>query len=164
MKRTRLGNGQRSLERGSTFARERKALKRGDGLGRGKRLGRGRPRRRSDAERNAASEWHEAVRSTGPCVKCGGPAGRWGHHLVPKGWLRRRGLADAIWGRENVANGVPICDPCHEGETNHASRISRADLGPHWWAAVEWARRLDAGLPGEPVLSRLEREYPEASE
>lgn len=118
-------------------------------------------RHRSIEERLLANEWHEHVALSGPCVLCGGPPGRWGHHLVPKGWLRRWGLQRAIWGRENVYNGAPICDDCHEQVTTHARRITRKDLGKRWDGALAWARSWDVCFPGEPVSSRLEREVPE---
>lgn len=125
-------------------------------------LARSRPRRRPPTEQEIAAAWHEQVCVGRRCVVCGQPAGPWGHHGLRKEWLFRIGLKAYIW---DVDLGVPPCDPCHMNHESGVVRIERAHLiaTGHWETLTRWARLLDARhFPDghEPVLSRLERDYP----
>jgi hypothetical protein len=65
----------------------------------------------------------------------------------------------------DAAIAVPVTDDCHDRHTTKVAPITRGELerAGIWRTLVEWAMRQDEALfPGrQPVLSRLEREYPE---
>jgi hypothetical protein len=120
-------------------------------------------RQRSTTERMLADAWHTTVCHGQPCVKhdCDKPAGPFGHHALRKEWLRRIGLAAHAW---DLPLGVPVCHDCHDRHETGVDRITRGELiaARLWDQLVAWARDIDDRYhPGhQPVLSRLERDYP----
>jgi hypothetical protein len=177
--RSAINVGSKSEARGSTFKAERKPLERRTALAAvsARRLaeaeargGRPRPalkqtgrRRRTPTEAEIATAWHELVCRSRPCVKdgCDRPAGPFGHHALRKEWLRRIGLSAHVW---DLEDGVAVCEVCHERHETGFAPITRGELiaAGYWQTLVGWARMLDARyFPGrEPVLARLEHDYP----
>lgn len=154
------------IKRGKPLER-RSQLKRAEGPKRKARMKQGKPRRRPEPEREIARQWHRLICAGRVCVRrdCSAPAGPYGHHCPRKEWLRRMGLEAHTW---DFQAGVPPCERCHERHETGAQRITRDDLihAGYWPQMVAWARDLDARYwpddPGQqPVLSRLEREYPD---
>ncbi len=177
MKRSELKIGALSLDRGSTFKAERKPLERRTALAAvsARRLaaaeargGQPRPalkqtgrRRRTPTEAEIAREWHKLGCRGRLCVKSGEPAGPHAHHCVPQHFLKGLGLHAHLW---DIDNAVPVTLAAHMNHEAKAEPITRAELQAAgiWDRVVQWARMLDARcFPGrEPVLARLERDYP----
>jgi hypothetical protein len=166
LKRSAIKTGRKSVERGSTFKHPRSELERTGGPKRKTRLKQSGPRRRPVPEREIARQWHRLVCAGRVCVRreCSAPAGPFGHHAPRKEWLRRMGLEAHTW---DLEAGVPPCERCHQRHEDAVQRITRDDLihAGYWPQMVAWARDLDARyFPDpvhQPVLSRLESEYPE---
>lgn len=163
MKRSELKAGAKSIERGSTFAKPRSEMAKGEGLKR-TRMKPGKRNSRSKVEQAQAEAWHRLVCAGRICVRrgCNAPAGPWGHHAPRKEWLNRQGVGHVKW---DPRCGVPPCPDCHDRHETGVVRITRDDLiaSGDWPRLVAWAKDVDARyFPGrEPVLARLEREYPE---
>jgi hypothetical protein len=126
------------------------------------------PTRRSPIEQTLAAVWHRIGRQKngGFCVRvdCDAPAGEFAHHILEQRTLKRLGLEGHLF---DDANSAPCCWPHNESHSNggsKTSRITRDDLIATglWAPVVAWATDLDARyFPGrQPVLSRLERDYP----
>jgi hypothetical protein len=168
MKRTRLGNGAKSEARGSTFDKSRSSLKQTATLARGKGPRASRPKKRTPIEQTLAAVWHRIGRQKngGFCVRvdCEAPAGEFAHHILEQRTLKRMGLEGHLF---DDANSAPCCWPHNESHSNggsKTSRVTRDDLIATglWLPAVAWVKDLDARyFPGrQPVLGRLERDYP----
>lgn len=171
MKQTRLGIGKKSRERGSTFENPRSSLKQSSTLTQGKGPKQSRPKKRTPLEQTLAEVWHRIARQKngGFCVRedCDAPAGEFGHHILEQRTLKRLGLEAHLF---DDANSAPCCWPHNDAHSNGGSkrsRITRDDLvgAGLWRRVVAWATDLDARyFPGrQPVLSRLERDYPEVT-
>jgi 5-methylcytosine-specific restriction endonuclease McrA len=106
-----------------------------------------RPPSRDD--RALATRFHIAVTQNARCARCRTPHGLEAHHAIPKGWLRRNGLADprVIW---DERNGIALCADCHERHTNRSRVLPRRLLPASVWRF--------AGAHG--IEWRLELEYP----
>lgn len=127
------------------------------------------PKRRPPDEAETARIWHLLNTRGRLCVKCGREAGPWAHHIVPQHFLKRMGLHAHLWDHQNAA---PVDNGCH---MNHEARgvndenpITRGELQASgcWDDAVAWAKWIDARYSPdghEPVLSRLEHDYPETN-
>lgn len=169
MKRSRLGNGAKSEARGSTFEKSRSVLKQTGTLARGKGPKKKRPKKRTPLEQTLSEIWHRIGRQKngGFCVRvdCDAPADQFAHHILEQRTLKRLGLEAHLF---DDANSAPCCWPHNDAHSNGGSkrsRITRDDLvgAGLWRPVVAWATDLDARyFPGrQPVLSRLERDYPE---
>lgn len=120
------------------------------------------PRRRPATEAEIAREWHKLGSRGRLCVKSGEPAGPHCHHGIPQHFLKRLGLHAHLW---DIDNAVPVTLTVHMNHEARADPITRAELiaAGIWERLVRWVQWLDARyFPGyAPVLSRLERDYPE---
>lgn len=154
MKRSRLGNGKKSIARGSTFKAQT------DGLGRRpitraveRELKRNNPTARARARRGpGARGWTQRVLALygRRCVVCGARAVQ-GHHAVPRQTIvAREGEGTPL--EYDARNGVPVCLACHAAHEGASRRIGYWRLPE---GVVEWAR--EHGF--EWVLDR-EQVYP----
>lgn len=166
MKQTPLKRGTKQLKR--TELKRSSSLKQTDSLKRGKGPKRSRPKKRPPAMQVLAEVWHRIGRQKngGFCVRldCDAPAGEFAHHILEQRTLKRLGLEGHLF---DDANSAPCCWPHNDGHSNggsKTSRITRDDLiaAGLWAPVVAWVKDLDARyFPGrQPVLSRLERDYP----
>lgn len=149
MKRSRLGPGRKSLDRGSTFKRPGETLD-------AKALLRNNPRRR-EGEWPGERGWTQRVFSLygRACVVCRGAAAAQAHHAVPKRTIIARGGAIDLLVFD-ARNGVPVCHRCHEAHENGSRRIPYVCLpgGVVAWAHENgWAWYLDRIYP--KALERL---------
>lgn len=107
MRRSRLGAGAKSLERGSTFRRPRSKT----------------PPAGARRREKTSADWRAATRAA-RCAVCGNPAHQ-GHHVIEKQVLRREGLAHLLWDLRNL---LPLCAHCHELHHNASRRVPWAAL------------------------------------
>lgn len=134
MKRSALGVGSKSLERGSTFSRRRRRLVVGD-------------RERSEA-------WARYAHSK-PCAVCGA-ARTQGHHVITKQQLRRWASAEGfevdrlLW---DVRNCLALCERHHAAHHSWARRLTLSFVLKHCPKVHQFACELG-------LLWWLEREYP----
>jgi hypothetical protein len=112
VKRSPLSNGAKSLQRGSTFAAERKPLRRVVILGD--------KANRKPAPKVPAEARHGALeRTAGRCITCPDRAVQV-HHVLPKSkWPHLAKLAD---------NLVGVCVECHARHESAFRRIPRSAL------------------------------------
>lgn len=141
MKRTRLGPGEKSLERGSTFASQGEEPKRKTEL---KPVG-ARKRRSAPPNPNGhGTTW--SVQPGETCAVCGNRAVH-AHHVTYAQWLRQEGLAHLLW---DPRNRMAICLRDHAAHHSAARRIPWSALS---LANVEFAKEVG-------LLARLRRTYP----
>lgn len=134
MKRSPLGPGRKSLERGSTFANGGAALRRQPPAGaRKRRTGHG------------AANWRAATAGQ-PCAVCGNPAID-GHHVTYRQVLEREQLGHLAWDTRNL---LPLCRHCHDSHHNASRRVPWACLRLE---NVDFAREVG-------LLWLLRRNYP----
>lgn len=149
MKRSRLGPGRKSLERGSTF------VSRGNGLKR-RAPGHATPRRdpaptnpsRHESEK---ATWGATAR-TRPCAVCGSRTLVQGHHVIYAQHLKREGLRGFLW---DLRNQLSLCAVCHARHHQAVARVPRdlltvnnhefaAELGLSWLLRREYPVRKRA--------------------
>lgn len=143
MKRSRLGVGAKSLERGSTFEN------RGGGLAH-------RARRPDPFVIATKREWVRYARSH-RCAVCGSRLALTGHHILPLRHLKALGIPPDDW--YDVRNCLPLCmDPspgrCHELHESHMHRVPRDVVLRRAPRVIEFAE--EHGL-----VWLFDREYPE---
>ena len=142
MKRSRIGPGRKSLERGSTFINVKALLANN-------------PRRRARTAPGARG-WTQRVFALygRQCVVCGGKASQ-AHHAVPRQTIVARG-GDSFEIAYDPRNGVPVCFDCHQAHENASRRIPLSLLPP---GVVAWADEngfrwyLDRTYPHTAVAS-----------
>jgi hypothetical protein len=156
-RKTQLGPGEKSLQRGSTFAKPR-----------GRLQSKSRPAAPGDPTagelRRQALAFERAVKAAGRCAACGRRARSRraeldAHHVVPKEILKRvereRRLAPGtlVW---DPANGIALCseqteERCHARHTLAVRRVPRSRLPNR---ALRFAAKLG-------LSHVIERHYPD---
>lgn len=118
----------------------------------------------STTDRALAEAWQRAVIRRGKrCVVCGRKRGLQAHHVLRQQDLRtyahrhHLSLHEAERIRWDVRNGLTVCKPCHDRHTGREKRILREQLPA---SVFEFVAELDEREPGEPMMVRLENEYP----
>lgn len=168
MKRSGSPKRRKPLDRGSSAPLSRsKGLERGEGsLGRGKPLEGGGELRRTRKPRPkegplTIEEWARtvAVAADGRSAYSGervagywrsdGPDLKYFHHVVPKGFLRERGLYSRVW---DPRNGI-LLTPGEHDEHERRRRPIPYDRLPA--SAIEFANEL-----GDWAVAYLEKTYP----
>lgn len=143
MRRSPLGPGKRSVQRGSTFA------SRGQGLGRARRA------RRDPVTVLAASSWKAGV-ATAACVMCAARPVH-GHHIVTQQEIRKAAartggdVDELLWDQRNR---LALCADCHASHHARSHPIPFNVLLTHAPASLEFASEL--GLDWW-----IERTYPD---
>jgi hypothetical protein len=144
MKRSPLGPGKTSLQRGSTFAPRPTSLKRA------------RRPPRSPSEIEAAAAWAKGVKAK-PCALCGAK-GVDAHHIITKQKLREVAAADGLdvqsllWDHRNR---LALCRRHHEAHHSRMHPVPWTVLEQHAPKVFQFAREIG-------VLPWLERNYPAA--
>ena len=120
-------------------------------------------RQAADLERKLAAQFHDHAIWVGRCAVCylRSPILH-AHHVVEKSWLTGElkrivpplHLAGLRW---DLRNCIPLCSICHDRH-HHGNSPLRAKHVPE--SVYEFAAEVDALLPGEPTLFRIERRYP----
>lgn len=163
MKRSWIGAGAKSLERGSTFKRQDPderpidyATRQAVGSKPKRRKARGSVTVQAQGQRAA---WAAHGR-TGLCLVCGHRPATQGHHIVTQQELRKAAvdtgveLAAIRWDRRNL---LPVCDGCHANHHSRSRPISLAVLRVH--APLVFAFAAEVGRAWW-----LTRTYPDGTE
>lgn len=179
MKRSGIGPGAKSLDRGSTFASRGEGLKRsatapsdfrdkdGNFVFPGPALSdRAAERKRERARRRAAAvaaarrapraEW-DILTKTSPCAVCGSRMAVTGHHVLPLRMLKANSVSPDLW--YDPRNHLPLCmepspERCHQRHENYISRVPRELVLEKAPGAIDFADEVG-------LLHLFDREYPE---
>jgi hypothetical protein len=144
VKRSALGAGTKSLERGSTFAKPRTAVS--------TKRRHGNP---SAIDKARAEAWAHHARSK-TCAVCGSERVQ-GHHVVTKQQLRKVARAEGLdagrvlW---DLRNCLALCERHHAAHHSWARRLTLSFVLDHCPKVAQFARELGSDW-------WLEKEYPE---
>lgn len=182
MKRSPLGPGAKSIERGSTFRASKENGREGmrsTALRRNKAgvpilpprpvaqkpaeftywpPGKPYPRSLRRRARRLALAWAAWARRS-PCAMCGSREDLSGHHVLEKQWLKARyrsagyELARRIEVLWDTRNCLTLCWICHDRHHSHAARVPRKIVLEHCPGIVAFAAQHD-------LVTRFDRTYP----